>query len=103
MLSLTATRIAACSCYLPHGLKPSTLSLSAFQARIDQLRAVVAITKCAPRTFGAEHWKELQHTLAGWREAAEMAQTALTEAATGAARPAPGGLAGGPASAPVRA
>lgn len=73
------------------------------EARIDQLRAVVAITKCAPRTFGADHWKELQQTLAGWREAAEMAQTALTEAATGAARPAPGGLAGGPASAPVRA
>ncbi|PRW57750.1 Eukaryotic translation initiation factor 3 subunit M [Chlorella sorokiniana] len=72
------------------------------EARIDQLRAVVAITKCAPRTFGAEHWKELQHTLAGWREAAEMAQTALTEAATGAARPA-AGVAGGPAPAPVRA
>ena len=73
------------------------------QARIDQLRAVVAITKCAPRTFGPEHWKELQHTLAGWREAAEMAQTALTEAATGAARPAAGAVGGAPAPAPVRA
>lgn len=73
------------------------------QARIDQLRAMVAISKCAPRTFGPEHWKDLQRTLAGWKEAAEMAQTALAEAAAGAARPAPGALPGGPAPAPVRA
>lgn len=72
------------------------------EARIDQLRGVVAITKCAPRTFGSEHWLELQTTLRGWKEAAEMAQTALAEAAAGAPRTG-ASLPNGPPAAPVRA
>ncbi len=71
------------------------------EARIDQLRGTVAVSKCAPRTFEAQHWRELQATLAGWKEAAVMAQQALTEQASGAPRV--GAVPNGPASAPVRA
>lgn len=71
------------------------------EARIDQLRGVVAVSKCAPRTFGPQHWQELQATLAGWKEASIMAQQALgeREAASGAPR----GIPNGPSAAPVRA
>lgn len=71
------------------------------EARIDQLRGTVAIFKCAPRTFGPEHWRDLQHTLNGWKEAAIMAQQALSEAGSGAPRMAQ--LPNGPTAAPVRA
>lgn len=37
------------------------------EARIDQLRGVVAIAKCAPRTFGAAQWEELREQLASWK------------------------------------
>ncbi|KAI3425857.1 hypothetical protein D9Q98_007831 [Chlorella vulgaris] len=74
------------------------------EARIDQLRCTVAISKCAPRTFGSEHWRELQQTLTGWKEAAIMAQQALSEdsgtagsSSQGAAMP------NGPSAPPVRA
>ena len=70
------------------------------EARIDQLRGVVAVSKCAPRTFGAQHWRELQQTLAGWKEAAVMAQQALAEAGAGAPRTSAGLPA---AAAPLRA
>lgn len=73
------------------------------EARIDQLRGTVAVSKCAPRTFGPEHWRELQATLAGWKEAAMMAQQALTEQASGAPRSGGGAVPNGPAAAPVRA
>ncbi|KAL4432598.1 hypothetical protein ABPG77_000535 [Micractinium sp. CCAP 211/92] len=71
------------------------------EARIDQLRGTVAVSKCAPRTFEAQHWRELQATLAGWKEAAMMAQQALSEQASGAPRA--GAVPNGPAAAPVRA
>ena len=74
------------------------------EARIDQLRGVVAITKCAPRTFGPQHWRELQATLAGWADAAAVAQTALAESAGAAVAAAvPHGVPNGPSAAPVRA
>lgn len=38
------------------------------EARIDQLQEVVTVTKCAPRTFGAAQWKELQGQLHSWQE-----------------------------------
>ena len=92
---------------MPPPSQPTSLLLPsahplALQARIDQLRGAVSISKCAPRTFGPEHWVELQRTLTGWKEAAEMAQTALAEAAAGAPR-AGAGVPSGPAPAPVRA
>ncbi|PSC74383.1 Eukaryotic translation initiation factor 3 subunit M [Micractinium conductrix] len=71
------------------------------EARIDQLRGVVAVSKCAPRTFGPQHWLELQTTLAGWKEAAIMAQQAVAEA--GGSAPARSGPSAAPAPAAVRA
>ncbi|EFN55512.1 hypothetical protein CHLNCDRAFT_133922 [Chlorella variabilis] len=74
------------------------------EARIDQLRGVVAVSKCAPRTFGPEHWRQLQHTLTGWKEAAIMAQQALAEAGGGAgAAPRGAAVPNGSSVAPVRA
>lgn len=37
------------------------------EARIDQLRGVVTVAKCVPRTFGAAQWRELQQQLAVWK------------------------------------
>ena len=36
------------------------------EARINQLAGTVAVTKCAPRTFGGEQWGELAAQLEGW-------------------------------------
>jgi hypothetical protein len=57
------------------------------EARIDQLRGVVAVAKCVPRTFGADQWRELQQQLGAWRVSRAAA------AATAAGRPMPGLLA----------
>ena len=38
------------------------------EARINQLEEVVTVTKCAPRTFGAAQWVELQGQLKAWKE-----------------------------------
>jgi translation initiation factor 3 subunit M len=39
------------------------------EARIDQLAGRVAVSKCAPRTFGGEQWATLRRQLGGWRGA----------------------------------
>lgn len=36
------------------------------EARIDQLRGVVQISKCTPRTFGKAEWQHLGSQLGGW-------------------------------------
>lgn len=38
------------------------------EARIDQLREVVVVGKCTPRSFGPSQWRELQGQLRAWRE-----------------------------------
>jgi len=49
------------------------------EARIDQLREAVTVSKCAPRTFGAEQWKELQKQLKGWKESVARVQQLGTD------------------------
>ena len=38
------------------------------EARINQLASSVSISKCAPRTFGPDQWKELQQQLRSWKD-----------------------------------
>lgn len=53
------------------------------EARIDQLRGVVSVAKCVPRTFGSAQWKELQQQLAAWQESVARVQAMAAEQQSG--------------------
>ncbi|KAL3690659.1 hypothetical protein R1sor_004310 [Riccia sorocarpa] len=38
------------------------------EAKMDQMRQVVVISRCTERVFGAPQWRELRSRLAGWKE-----------------------------------
>ncbi|KAL2623515.1 hypothetical protein R1flu_003720 [Riccia fluitans] len=38
------------------------------EAKMDQMRQVVLISRCTERVFGAPQWRELRSRLAGWKE-----------------------------------
>ncbi|KAG6541293.1 hypothetical protein Mapa_017346 [Marchantia paleacea] len=38
------------------------------EAKMDQMRQVVVISRCTERVFGAPQWRELRNKLAGWKE-----------------------------------
>lgn len=44
------------------------ISVKLIDAKMDQLREVVHVTRCTDRVFGAEQWAELRTKLAGWKE-----------------------------------
>lgn len=49
------------------------------EAKIDQLKEVVVVTKCAPRTFGEAQWRELQRQLRGWKDSVAQVQQLGTD------------------------
>lgn len=49
------------------------------EARIDQLRGVVAIQRCASRSFGTVQWQELQKQLHAWQDGIEHVLKISTE------------------------
>ncbi|KAK9828739.1 hypothetical protein WJX72_001837 [[Myrmecia] bisecta] len=49
------------------------------EGRIDQLRGVVTITKCTPRSFGRDQWQELREQLAAWKESIKGVRELVSE------------------------
>ena len=55
------------------------------EARIDQLRHSVTVTRAAHRCFGTEQWQELRAQLSAWAEnVAGVRQLVATQAQPGA-------------------
>ena len=50
------------------GIVVQAIGKRIMEARIDQLRGVVTVARCPPRTFGREQWQELQGQLVAWTE-----------------------------------
>jgi translation initiation factor 3 subunit M len=45
------------------------IGANVLEAKMDQVRGLVMITRCLHRVFGAQQWEELASKLSQWRDA----------------------------------